>query len=101
MKAVLSLIYSGEVQANLSDAHLLELLDTVYEFQLDDDLLRVCQAMCMEKITVANVKNLLLTAKLHDASFLFDACFKYVCESFAQLGSDPEFTVEGRCTALE
>lgn len=94
MKAVLSLIYTGEVQANLSDAHLLELLDTVYKFQLDGDLLRVCQAICMENITVANVKNLLLSAKLHDASFLFDTCFKYVCENFAQLGSDPGFAAD-------
>jgi hypothetical protein len=28
---------------------------------------------------------------MHGASFLFDACFKYVCENFSKLGSDPDF----------
>ena len=94
IKAMLSLIYVGEAPFELSDAHLLQLLETVYEFQLDDCLLRVCQAMCMDNITLVNVKNFLLSAKLYDATFLFDACFKYVCQHFVQLGSNPEFAVD-------
>ena len=94
IKALLSLIYTGEVPFDLSDAHLLELLEAVYEFQLDGDLLRVCQAKCMENITLVNVKPLLLSSKLHDASFLFDACFKYVCQHFVQLGSKAQFAMD-------
>jgi hypothetical protein len=31
-----------------------------------------------------------LAAKLHDASFLFDAAFKFVCEHFADVAEDPD-----------
>ena len=85
IKALLSLIYIGESSSDLSDAHLLELLETVYEFELVDDLLRVCQALCMENITLFNVTDLLLSAKRLEASFLFDACLKFVSDHFLKL----------------
>lgn len=98
IKAVLSLIYTGEspfnLSVNLSDAHLLELLETVYEFHLDNDLLRVCQAICMEKISHANVKDLLLSAKRLYAQYLFDACFEYACAHFIDLCLDRSFVTD-------
>lgn len=90
IKALLSLIYTGEAPTEISDAHLLELFETVYEFHLDSDLLCVCQAKCIENIGTSNAKDLLLAAKLHDASFLFDAAFKFVCEHFADVAEDPD-----------
>jgi hypothetical protein len=57
-------------------------LEALYKFQLSDDLLRVCQKQCIEIINESNVKNVLLSAKLLVATFLFDACFEYVCQHF-------------------
>ena len=95
VKALLSLIYIGEAQTTkLSDDNLLELLETVYELQLHHDLLRVCQAMCIENISDVNVKSFLLSAKLHNATFLFDACFNYVCKHFVRLGSNAQFAMD-------
>ena len=90
IKASLSIMYTGEAPSELSDAHLLELLETVYEFQLDSDLLRICQAKCIENIGLSNVKDFLLSAKLHDASFLLDAAFKFICKHFSEVASDPD-----------
>jgi hypothetical protein len=40
----------------------------------------------------SNVKNVLLSAKLHVATFLFDACFEYVCKRCFDInGKDPMF----------
>jgi hypothetical protein len=76
----------------VTDAQFLELLETAYEFQLNDDLLKVCQAMCIDIINESNVKGFLLLAKPRNATFLFDACFKYVCEHlFEIIGEDPVF----------
>jgi hypothetical protein len=94
IKALLSLIYTGEDPFKISDAHLLELLETVYEFELDHNLVRVCQAKCIANITLLNVKNFLLSAKRLNASFLFDTCFKYVCEHYFQLASDHTFALD-------
>jgi hypothetical protein len=94
IKALLSLIYTGENPFKISDAHLLELLETVYEFELDHNLVRVCQAKCSANITLLNVKNFLLSAKRLNASFLFDACFKFVCEHYFQLASDHTFALD-------
>jgi hypothetical protein len=92
IKALLSLIYTGEIQLDVTDAQFLELLETAYEFQLNDDLLKVCQAMCIDIINESNVKGFLLLAKPRNATFLFDACFKYVCEHlFEIIGEDPVF----------
>ena len=91
IKALLSLMYTGEITGSVTDSTLLDLLEAVYEFQLDDDLVRVCQQKCMDVIHERSVKDLLLSAKMHDATFLFDACFKYVCEHFSEFGSDPDF----------
>ena len=41
--------------------------------------------MCMENITLFNVKDLLLSAKRLEASFLFDACLKFVSHHFLKL----------------
>ena len=94
IKALLSLIYTGEDPFKSSDAHLLELLETVYEFELDHNLVRVCQAKCTANITLLNVKNFILSAKWLNASFLFDACFKYVCEHYFQLVSNHTFALD-------
>ena len=94
IKALLSLMYTGEVAGSVTDSTLLDLLEAVYEFQLDDDLVRVCQAKCIENLSLSNVKDFLLSAKMHGASFLFDACFKFVCKHFSDLGSDPSFAGE-------
>jgi hypothetical protein len=91
VKALLSLMYTGDVTGGVTDSTLLQLLGTVYEFQLDDDLVRVCQAKCIDNINESNVTDFFLSAKMHGASFLFDACFKYVCEHFSKFGSDPDF----------
>jgi hypothetical protein len=91
-KALLSLIYTGEIQFDVTDAQFLELLETAYEFQLNDDLLQVCQAMCIDIINESNVKGFLLSAQPLNATFLFDACFKYVCKHFFEIiGKDPVF----------
>jgi hypothetical protein len=91
LKALLSLIYTGKLSPDVTDSKLVQILETSYEFQLGKDLLRVVQAKCIESISVANVKELLLFAKLHDASFLFDACFNFVCDNFFNVASDLEF----------
>lgn len=95
IKCVLSLIYTGEAQKELSDVQLLELLNTAYEFQLGDDLLRVCQAKCIDSIALVNVKALFLSAMLHDAKFLFDACFEYICKHFHEIMlNEPQFGMD-------
>jgi len=92
IKALLSLIYTGEIKLDVTDAQCLELLETAYEFQLNDDLLKVCQAMCIDIINESNVKGFLLSAQPRNATFLFDACFKYVCEHlFEIIGKDLVF----------
>ena len=88
IKSLLSLIYTGKAPFDLSDAQLLELFETVYEFQFNDDLCRVCQAKCIENINHANVKDLLLSSKTRNASFLFDVCFEYVCSNFVKVCKD-------------
>lgn len=72
----------GEIPLDFNHSTLIALLEALYKFQLSDDLLRVCQEQCTEIINESNVKNVLLSAKLHVATFLFDACFEYVCQHF-------------------
>jgi hypothetical protein len=93
IKPLLSLMYTGEILLNMNDSTLVGLLEAAYQLQLNDDLLRVCQKKCIDKINDANVKEfLLLSAKPRNATFLFDACFKYVCEHlFEIIGKDPVF----------
>jgi hypothetical protein len=93
IKPLLSLMYTGEILLNTNDSTLVGLLEAAYQFQLNDDLLRVCQKKCIDTINEANVKEfLLLSAKPRDATFLFDVCFKYVCEHlFEIIGKDPVF----------
>jgi hypothetical protein len=92
IKALLSLIYTGEIKLDVTDAQCLELLETAYEFQLNDDLLQVCQAMCIDIINESNVKGFLLSAQPRNATFLFDACFKYVCKHYFEIiRKDPLF----------
>ena len=74
MKAVLSLFYTGEVPFDLSDEHLLELLETVHEFELDIDLIRICQAMCTENITLFSCTTPHFCLALASSS--------YVCQHF-------------------
>ena len=45
----------------------------------------------IENISRANVKDLLLSAERLEATFLFDACFDYVCANFAVICSDRAF----------
>jgi hypothetical protein len=68
-------------------------LEAAYQFQLNDDLLRVCRKKCIDSINESNVKEFLLfSVKPRNATFLFDACFKYVCEQlFDIIGKDPVF----------
>jgi hypothetical protein len=86
-------MYTGEILLNTNDSTLVGLLEAAYQLQLNDDLLRVCQKKCIDTINDANVKEfLLLSAKPRNATFLFDACFKYVCEHlFEIIGKDPVF----------
>lgn len=91
VKAMLSLIYTGDIPCDATSTTILELLKVAYEFQLDDDLLRVCQSNCIEIINETNVKDQLLSSKLLGASFLFHACFKFASKHFIDLASDLEF----------
>ena len=66
----------------------------VYEFELDEDLIHVCQEKCIANITLQNVKGFLLTSKLLNATRLFDACFEYACENYIEIATtDSSFGV--------
>jgi hypothetical protein len=85
-------VYIGEIPLDFNHSTLIALLEALYKFQLSDDLLRVCQEQCIEIINESDVKNVLLSAKLLVATFLFDACFEYVCKHFFDIiGKDPMF----------
>jgi hypothetical protein len=80
IKPLLSLVlYTREILLNTNDSTLVGLLEAVYQFQLNDDLLRVCQKKCIDNINESNVKEFLLfSVKPRNTTFFFDACFKYI-----------------------
>jgi hypothetical protein len=83
-------VYIGEIPLDFNHSTLIALLEALYKFQLSDDLLRVCQEQCIEIINESNVKNVLLSAKLHVATFYLMRVSSTSLNTFFDIiGKDP------------
>ena len=88
MRAVLALIYTGEVPLELLDEHTVELFAVSSEYQLES-LTKLCTARIMQDLSVDSVKNILLLAQLHSCKDLKETCFSFIKRNAAKVLVQP------------
>lgn len=90
MKALLSFVYTGELSPSQIDGNVIDLLRVSQEYNLPE-LLKLCEACCIRKLSFENIKDMLLLAHLHRAKLLQKACHDFVKQHATDILTKPEF----------
>ena len=89
MKAILTYIYTGEINTSMVDENPRAFLSIAHEYDLPS-LQELGEASCKGNITSDNIKETLQIAKLYNCEGLKLACFKYIYRHAAKVLSNPE-----------
>lgn len=88
MKAVLSFIYTGNVNLSLIDSDPRGMLSVSSEYNLEA-LRFLAEASCIRALSSANIKDVLQLAHLHSSATLKEACFVFVRRHACNVLTDP------------
>ena len=90
IKALLSLMYTGEDSLGVL---LIQHFLTYWKLSMNFSLMMILSESAKQSVLRISMSRMsrtfFLSAKHACASFLFDACFKYVCETFLQIWIGP------------
>jgi len=91
MKAVLTFIYTGEVDTSVLESDPADMLSVTDQYELRE-LQELNECGCIQGISLGTVKSLLQMAHLYNANRLKTSCYDYVRRNAAKLLLDSSFT---------